>query len=924
MSKKKKKGKKAHKKKQQPLQDMTASQLLRKGEQQLNAGNPRDAITVFKLVNKKQGASDEVGKLLFRAYLMREAQLRKKSLVLEADALRKQAQAYMPWVDQLAECDMLAYISNSSNKEAFDIYAGYAKANDRSPDAERFLASRLCKGEAWELAEKLDESAPLRRDLAPMQEAIPLMNQGAWEDALEPLGKIPRTSPFAPFRMFCRAMCSFYKGDDQAVARAISMLPEDFALIQVAGHLKNAVEKGPGASQSASRLQCLWDGPVSIAGDARELFRTLERGHLSRVDSLVSSISEAIYPQDTKAAKAFVMEIIWCMTQQYSLEPYEYVRLIRKLLPEEDAEMILTKIELVGSPAPLSAAGAYLSHLKDEFPDPHEQKIAHAFVLHYTAYKASTSDIDILRDHKGFQKYRKLLGLKKSKQPASHEMILIDMASESVRLDPENRKGYEFLAELPRASRPAKNSVENCLSDMMERFPDDPYPCLELAALFYEKNAFRKAETVLEEAMKRAPHDSRVTDRHVLALLISSDKNIHRGKFHLVERDMEKAEGFQSKKMLPIITEKQMLFQVTKHCNAASASASKAQKDFRASLTEALALFSLFDCLRVLALLAEDLKRRSLKGKKPFVKIVDTAFSKALKQATDLSSSEAVRLLMPLEKEYGSLFPSRELAPIFLKKDAGLLKKVSDEEVITVYDLIFNPDVFGVMTKDICRRLRKTDKKDRLILEFYLVTIQHMSGKKHGSDPFNEILDQAGDSVFGTLRASSRRLSKHASGLLKKALEMFEFDILDNPFPGRFPGRFPGNFEAIFEDMLDGDMFDEDMDDEDMDDDEFVTDDIEEELEKLAEPFKKPVSADEQEKLLDALVSGLDDFIARADIRGLPLYIVDEFRDIIRSDPRIRGNLDMIAELIDQSGRVSQLSVDVRIFLFGNKRKRRK
>ncbi len=84
--------------------------------------------------------------------------------------------------------------------------------------------------------------------------------------------------------------------------------------------------------------------------------------------------------------------------------------------------------------------------------------------------------------------------------------------------------------------------MEAGLKRMMTAFPEDPYPCLELATLHHQKAAYRKAEQILLEAKRRAPHDDRVVDRHVLALLISSEKRLKKGKMQLAAQDPEGAQ----------------------------------------------------------------------------------------------------------------------------------------------------------------------------------------------------------------------------------------------------------------------------------------------------------------------------------------------------------------------------------------------
>ena len=135
---------------------------------------------------------------------------------------------------------------------------------------------------------------------------------------------------------------------------------------------------------------------------------------------------------------------------------------------------------------------------------------------------------------------------------------------------------------------------------MMERFPDDPFPCLELANLYYETRAFRKAENVLKQAMQRAPHDNRVIELHILSLLISVEKNLKPEKLHLAEKDLKKIESLENKKFLPFIISKQIIFEIFKD----------EEKDFNELLSNKIKSLSLYEQLKTLAILILDFTPR--------------------------------------------------------------------------------------------------------------------------------------------------------------------------------------------------------------------------------------------------------------------------------------------------------------------------
>ncbi len=908
---KKKKKKKPQKGVQHQLQNLKIEQLILKGKHALEAGKARDAIAIFKHAVKTHGKSEEINTYIFRAYLIREDQLRKKKLIPEANAIKEQAKEYMPGFDKLTESDLLGYISTCSNKDAFNAYSKYTETHSNSPVAEQFLASRLFMHNCWEFLEKFDETNHLRRDILPVQKAIPLMNDGQWEQALDTLRSISKSSPYSHIRMFCRALVSFYAEDDKGTHRALSMIPDNFPLSNVVKSLKNIVSNPGGHQERAKsmlRLQCLWDSPVNVENDMADFLYDLEHKRFRQAKDFICKLADAVYPQDTTAAKKFILQSLWDMNLHRKIEDYEYERLITDLLPRELADILLTKIEILRFNRPFTNAGRYISLMENEFPDPVTRKIAHAFILQDTVWKAhkSRNDFNIRIDKKGIKQFKKLLGIKSD----TLELIQLEMTGESIRLDPLNRAGYGLIVQLPRPSRPARQIVETALISMAKHFPEDPFPCLELASVYYENNAFRKAENILEEAMKKAPHDNRVIDRHALAMLISVEKNLKREKFHIVERDLDKAVKLGSKKLVPFIAGKKIIFQIVKDQKEEPVQNEPAQRSLFNGRKESAAAaiigkeldnLSLFEQLRVLSVLMLDIKGRGIDRKKDILKDLEKAADKRVQNIKELSSSEVMKLLMPLEKEYAQILPSLKIAQVFLNKWKDILKAVDDTEITTLYDLILEPDYYILIRKDIKRRIKKASKNNRLILEFHLAFIDDLTGKGDGADPFEDVIDQAGGALTEELRTTSRRLSKHASGPLKKALEMFDFEILDDvyfyddfcdddiddifPLPGQGVGEGFDRFIDIL-DLLDDDFEDLDLDDE----------------------------------LVDEFVGSFESFVDDTGLRGAPDVVIRELRGMILTNRGARRDFDMLAKLVEKTGAKKRLTREAQLILFGKKK----
>lgn len=896
MGKKKKKSKKARIEARQKLKNMTLGQMLEKGHQFFETGKARDAIDMFKLAIKQHGRSDEIDILLFRAYLLREGQLRKKGMNTEADIIKAQALIYIQDLKSLSENDMLAYVSTCTNDDAFNAYAEYLSANDQSPKIEQFLAYRLFEYDAWNLLEKINGSVSLKRDAIPVKTAVSLMNEAKWEDALDALRPISRTSPFAPIRLFCRAMVAFYKEDDEDMSRALSMVPDDFPLIPVVKSLEETVSGKPERDKtkaSVSVCNCLWEGAIISENEVEKLIDILEKKRFSQVEHAICRLADKIYPQDPTTAKFFILQVIWNTVQQHTIFDYEYQKIVKNILPSEHADLLLAKTKYMSFYLPVTMTGQYLSLLENEFPDHECQKIAHSLILQHTVNMLNEKKAHMEEDKRKIQKYKSLLGIT-SEDP---ELMLIDMTTESIRLDPYNRKGYELLVELPCNSRAAKNAVESPLLYMKECFPDDPFPCLKLAALYYQKNAFRKAENILEEAMKRAPHDNRVLDQHALSLLISAEKNFNRDNFHLVIKDIEKAEKLERKKIAPFIIEKRMIFQIAIE-----------QEDVKTVIKDGLDHLSPLDRLRILAILIIDIMYRRFDVKHKILKALEKIFNNRLKDAKELSSSEIVKLLRPLEKDYMSIIPSLKVAPIFLKNQKGMLKKVDDSEIISLYNSILEPDLFDLIKKDIKQRIKKAKKDQGVLLEFYLATLEHITGKVEGGRPFKNIIEKSSGPMMEELRGASRRLSKYASGTLKMALEKFDFDILDERF-----------FDHDFFDHIYDEIIDEDFDEEDMFagmDDKLGLNAFYYYLMDLEYLDTKSLQEE-----MDEMVSQVESFLDKSELRGAPDFILRQFRSLTRSEPSVCYQFDRLAKWIQQY-RLPDISHDAMIFLYGKKLKK--
>ncbi|WP_373500019.1 tetratricopeptide repeat protein [Desulfococcus sp.] len=902
--------KKAKKPAPQQIHDLTRAQLTQAAEASLRNGAPKAAVDMLRFAVKKHGLTPELKQRLFQALLSHAGQLQRQGQAPEAEAAAEQAGLMAEDVSWLAEADLLAFVSLCSGTGAFDTYSRYVRYRRRVPEAESLLAGHLFRHRQWALADRLDSAVPLAREADIVREAVALMDEGAWEDALEGLRPLPRKSSFAPVRLLCRAMTSFYAGDDTDAVKALSMIPDHFPLSGVTARLRDALSSTGGPEtrmDAAASLPELWEGSLLRKVDLQDLIHSLDRGNIGESAKAVGRMAQSACPENPAPLRALLLQAAGGAVFAQKIPPNAYLRMASTLLPEPRAESLHLRMMMTLEASPADA-GRYLTrHLAADFPDAAERNIAHANVLlhivrqrHKLGWWEGTPLDEIPA------RCMDVLGL--GHRPSAD--IPIEMAVKALVLDPENRDGYLLLGELPRRSREDRKKVESAFLAMMEGFPDDPFPCLTLASVYYENHAFRKAESVLREAMRRAPHDTRVVDRHAVSLLIAAEKNIRRGKFHLASPDIERAGMLPSKGAAPYVTAKrtQVTLMDPRAPRAVLETGGPQMRlfddvfDFVAFLDGELKALPLVDRLRMLSFLIPDLEYQDFSQKKPILKFLIRRLKENLGQAKKLPSADIARLLSPLGKDYAEVFSVLNPAPLLLKQDKNLLGAITDEEITATYDLIMARETLTPIIKDIRVRLKRAGAREKVILNFYLAAVRHMSGEVYSYDLFHEVLDEARElPLREALRAIARRLSRHATGNLRQALAHFYF----GPKPGEHP------FLPLADE--DDDDFFSFLDDDD-DDDEFLDPGSHPPLDPASlSGFLENIALDPEpvvdmfERLIDSL-----------DLRGEPDRIIRMVRSEFLQAPGIKGFFDQLARRLDPSLKaVSGMSREARLFIYG-------
>jgi len=881
--------------------------LLQQGRQKLEDGDPRQALDYFKQV---QGAVEAQGLgplpgldfLFFCAYAQRAEQLAAKGMVREAAAVRNMADGQGTSIDPsaLSADDFLQYIRHLEPAQAIPIYARSVGQRESSAQVEQALADQMVVHRCWETLSCLDQDHSLRRDAEIVKPAVATMDEGAWEQAGAALVGISRRSPYAPWRIFCRAMACFDAQDDSGLRQALDLLPQHFILSQTVDELWSVCSperSRKGKVLSAPVQQVLGTGGVDREQLARALLAALHQDppHWREVERLLPPLAKAIHPEEPLAACVALLEIIGVGARQ-NRWPLSNILAMQRLLPRDLAQAVAARIELVNQATSHSVwnvapAVAYLAHLNVEFPEARQQTLARAHILEFLARSGHNGGA--CPNCVGTQVIQSLWGLMGEHSGDPH-LVYADLMLASLELDPDNREGYRFLLELLRGDTSARPRMERVLTEMVHRFPDDPDPCLELALFQYSRNGYRKAEAALEEARKRAPHDERILDRQAVGCVKASDQGRNRRSYVLAQRDLERAEELGRRRLVPVLLVKRLGLKLMSAGSGATAEVGRE-----------LDALPPGEQLRALALLILDLGA---------VKNVDQRIMSRLKRMLDrkrglldrLSGGEVVSLMSPLDDEFRLVFPSLDVAPVLADWGARLLALVEGDDLTAAYDILVACGYRAVVQSDITRRLAgrgcprgaSTSDQDAL-LRLYQAVILHSQGAIYGSHGFEAVVAAAGPALKEQLRAAAARLAPYTAGPLREALQQFEFSILDSPFA--LLGGIPPEIHAAIGEIIEekGPQAIEELIGELsglLDDDEIG-----------------PFDEDDEDDYLDELQE-LEQLLDKSQVRGASMPDLKDFVAWFRSDPKRRRELDRFAREFED--RYNEMSRELRILAF--------
>ena len=899
---------KRRKRKRSQSQSASPAELLAEARQLLARGDGRGALDRLRQAQHGDVAPEDLPLLLFCACTQRARQLARSGLDKEAAAMRARADGHRPaiLIRTLPEEDLVRYLHYLDGADALAVYADCLSARPAVLQAERALADRLVIERCWDGLEVLDADHPLRRDAGSVMHGIEAMDAGEWERAADRLRGVPRRSPFAPWRVFCKAMTCFGAGDDRGLGRSLDLLPADFALAgTVAEWRRLCIGEGEGGPTRVR--QALGTGGAAAEAYGDELRLALRGNERSRVlERLMTRLADALYPDEPLRARIDLLRIAGLATLRSDLPMQAVQGLARRLLPAERVPGVLAGIGLLRQQAAPDLwdpgpAAACLSHLAVELPGAADRALARGRVLEALArigHRAVQPEYLPPRMDKALSELRII----RSEDPW---MLFADLMEASLEADPENREGWRFLLDLLHGRRDAKPRQRSALERMAAHFPEDPDPWLELTALHYSSNAYRRAEQALAEARRRAPHDERILDLQAVGFLKSADQSRKSGRFARAAEDLRRAEDLGRSRLGTVPRVKRILLDVV----SAGGDAVEVVAPHLEGLPPAA-------WLRILALLLHDLEENShVKNVRPeMAGAVRGLLIRSVPAFDLLDPDEVVDLLAPLPPDLHILYGRLHVAPVLSEWWDALLRRLEGDALAAAFDILMDCGGRTAVRAEINRRLRGAKKlrRDPLLL-LYLAAIRFLEGHDHDSRRFVEALDAAGPSGVGRLRAAAARLARFTRGILREALQKFDFELLDMP-----PPLFGDGPSSALSELLES-LFGEPVPEPDPEPpDEPLLPQL---LDALRDGLEDvPPVGPRQESLFDTEatrgIGALEDLLDRHLLRGMPATLLEDVAEIARADPEIHRNLDRIARECEAAGLRPGLTREARTLLF--------
>ena len=883
-------------------QSLDPERALAEARRSLDDGDARTALELLRRVSRQNGAPAVPPLWLFCACVERARQLHRKGSAKEAAALRSRAAQHREAIDvgTLAEEDLVRYLRCLEAGDAVAVYAEHLAGGPPLPAAERAVADRLVIDRGWDGIEHLAAEHPLRRDAEPIRRSLDAMDAGDWEGAARLLAGVARRSPFAPWRLFCRAMGCFAAGDEHGLRRTVDLLPEDFALRGTVAELGRAAT-GAGQGGPDAVRRALGTETAPVAASAASLVQAIHADSRHEIERHLVGLADAVYPEDPVAARIDLLMIACAATIEVPLSAGLLGRMVASVVPRDRSFSVMAQAAVLmheleaGDMWDPSVAEDYLDVLPVAFPCRADQAMARSCVLESLARAGVSSGIGPhLLDPESLESLTVLLGTR----PEDPATMLVDLLMASLAADPESPTAYRLLLDLLRwPSLGSTGRVRGILEELAKSHPDDPEPWLDMVTLDYARNAYRRAETALAEARRRAPYDERILDLQAAGYLKSAAQSCKRGRFDLAERDLERAANLRRRKLEPILRVKRLVLDVVRAGRNAAAAAEPHLRELPPG-----------ERLRTLAVAIHDLAWNSNRS------TPDPTAASALRQVLargerairKLEPDEVLGLISDLPSDYRVVYGSLRIAPVLAEWWGAVMARLDGDRLLSCFDTLIACGGHKAVRSELYRRMPgdRTIRRDSL-LQFYLAVVRYLQGVDRDSLLFAEVLQRAEPGEHQGMRAAASRLAQVVDGPLRVALQRFDFAILDIDVPW---------LPAMLDEIIDRTRPpaspapiaapepaepDEPAEPAEPAEPEALAPDLAAALRRAARDGRLDPSAQGllfAEEATMAIVDRLEFMIDSAELRGAPPEFMRAVADAVCTDPEIRRMLDELAD----------------------------
>lgn len=756
-----------------PGQDGVA--LCEQGWGRLEAGDARGALECFRALQKVDEAAAQLP--LYCACQGRARQLRGKGLVREAAAMAGNGEAHWRRFDVagLTGDDWPRFLRYAPVREAVPAYvaavargAGVAEVAGAPAEADLAAADRVVVGRCWEQLEALQVDHPLRRDAGPVRQAVSHMDAGDWQGADRELAPVPRRSPYAPWRLLCKAMACRAAGDEAGASRALAGLPPHFIL-------RSAAMRGTGDT-----------GPLA-ARQVTALAAAIRQRHVRDLERLLAQVGDALLPGDGAAGRVALLEIAAAQWRRGDGPPPSVQRLLRGVLPARRGQALALRLDLLAE-AELQALPAlevtdYLKEgLVTEFPDETQRRLASSQVLQLVARCALENPrAAIWLDDED----RQLLEGLVADGRLRGVLVFAGLAQRAVDLDPQDRAARDLLIECLRRARAKRRDLEAALEATAQRFADDPAPCLQLARLHLgNRNAYRKAQEALARARERAPQDPGVLDLEAVIRLRAAIQGRRRGNLERARADHCEAMRLRRPRLAPLVEVEGMVLEL---CDP--------QDGGERAVAHQLAGLPPAAALRAAAALC--LCSAATNAPAQVYQAADRLLVAHADAVGTLDGEEVVRLCAALPSEARLLWQTDNVVVVLTRWWDSLLQRVGDAGLPPLVARLLGAEGgLEAAHAELERRLvAVVDGEGDAVLCFLRLVLRWMCGQLSVSRAFAKIHDGADEGTRQRLRQVAASLAPHTHGYGREALITFDIEDLElllDRTPMRTPASPPG------------------------------------------------------------------------------------------------------------------------------------